>query len=206
MLAAAGGRNPVTLEGVYHAAAEKDFGITMAQRLATFRFFCSHNSFEVFDSDSKPWEDRWDELHGLSSEEKTAKLLRGWYRRSSSIVYRTVAQGNDHRIDIYWESKLTVNEDADRVLFHNISLPSGKLRIFGLDCGETITLKPGEYVIQCRAFNLDIELPYDQSISDDEFLRRDDLERYELILSPGTSEREGLILGFPSLDRIERQK
>ena len=173
------------------------------ERLTSFRFFCSHNCFEVFDGDAKPWEDWWSELHGLTSEEKTIKLLRGWYRKSSSIVYRTVGQAYDHRIDVYRDSRLSVKEDADRVLLHNISFPSGKMTVFGLDYGETIALKPGDYVIQCRAFNLGVELPYDQSVPDDEFLKRDDLERYELILTPGTNKREGLISGVASLDQIE---
>jgi hypothetical protein len=169
------------------------------EHLATLRFFCSHNCFQVFDSGSEPWGEPT-ELDGRSPDESTELLDRGWYRGGhGSIVYRTVAHGNDHRIDVCRAPKTQINEDADRVMVHNLSLPSGTLVIFGLDVGERIHISPGEYVVQCRAYNLGVELPFDHCEDDRVFLNRADLERYELILTRGAAEREGVVYGPPTL-------
>jgi hypothetical protein len=129
-----------------------------------------------------------------------ALLLRGWYRRGRCLAYRTLADGNDHRIDVYRASEIRINEDADRVMLHNLSVPSGTLTIFGLDVGEHVVVGAGDYVVQCRAYHLGVEMPYDQHLEDDAaFLAHDELERYELILVPGRTEREGVVFGPPTL-------
>ncbi len=170
-------------------------------RIATIRFFCSHNCFQVFDATLEPW-DELSELGGLSSSAITAKLLRGWYRAGRSLVYRTVADGNDHRIDVYHSpAEPLASPLADRVLVHNLLLPSGRLTIFGLDYGETISVAAGAYIIYCRAFNLGIEAPLGEArLPDDEFILREDLERYELVLVPGYTDREGVLCGPDTLE------
>ncbi|HEY2585030.1 MAG TPA: hypothetical protein VGI81_04605 [Tepidisphaeraceae bacterium] len=172
------------------------------EQLAKLRFFCSHNCFEVFDSGVEPWGEPT-EKDGLSSEEVGTLLDRGWYRGGGgSIVYRTVAHSNDHRIDVFRAPEAHIHEDADRVMVHNLSLPSGKLVIFGLDTGEQVNVGAGEYVLQCRAYHIGVDMPFDNEFRRDDaaFLTRDDLERYELILTPGRTEREGVVFGPATLD------
>jgi hypothetical protein len=171
------------------------------EKLAKLRFFCSHNCFQIFDSCVEPWGERT-ELDGLSREDASALLNRGWYRAGGgSIIYRTVADGNDHRIDVFRAPEAHIHEDADRILMHNLSLPSGKLVIFGLDSGETVEIGVGEYVVQCRAYSIGVEMPVDDDDLDDAaFLARNDLERYELILTRAKAEREGVVFGPVTLD------
>src|SRR3954449_12712920 len=99
------------------------------RHVARIRFFCSHNCFEVFDADYEPW-GQPSEMDGLTPEGERQQLSRGFYRRGESVIYRTVAHGNDHRIDVYVATEHTVPSGVDRVLAQNINLPSGKLTIF----------------------------------------------------------------------------
>src|SRR5436305_14936014 len=96
------------------------------RRLKSFRFFCSHYCFQVFDSKEEPW-GQPSEIDGLESDEATARIMRGWTRSGESIRYHTMSHGNDHRIDVYLAKTHTMPHDADRVLAHNLSLPSGTL-------------------------------------------------------------------------------
>lgn len=169
------------------------------RRIAQLRFFCSQNSFLVFDASREPSNQSAD-LKKLSSPRNAAQS-RGWIRIGDAIAFQTVARGNDHRIDIWRTPQLDVPKDADRVIQLNLSLPSGDLRIFSLDYGEIVELAAGDYILQCRAYNLGRELPEDAPPEDDAaFLKRDDLERYELVLAPGKAQEEGVISGPPTLE------
>lgn len=79
---------------------------------------------------------------------------------------------------------------------HALRLPTGHLCIH--DHPEaSMELRPGEYGLFLRAFNLGAESDVD--LPDDVFLAREDLERYELFVVPGASPSEGVIAGKPTL-------
>lgn len=169
------------------------------RRIAQLRFFCSQNSFLVYDASREPSNQAAD-FKRLNSSHSAAKSP-GWFRVGNAIVFQTVARGNDHRIDVWRTPELDVAKDADRVIQLNLSLPSGDLRIFSLDYGEIVELAAGDYILQCRAYNLGRELPEDAPPEDDAaFLKHDDLERYELVLAPGKAQQEGVIAGPATLE------
>ena len=168
--------------------------------VARFRFFCSHNSFDVFDSSIEPWKEV-SEFLTLPRDQRVEQLKRGWYRNRNAIVYRTLADGNDHRIDIFTADQHVVPPDADRVMAHNIDVPSGRVTVFSLDSGETVDIGTGKFILYLRAYNLGRELGFENdTLSEEEFLRRDDLERYELVFVPGNIKEEGVIFGPPTLE------
>ncbi|HEX5241813.1 MAG TPA: hypothetical protein VFW23_01025 [Tepidisphaeraceae bacterium] len=169
------------------------------RRIAQLRFFCSQNGFLVYDASREPSNQSAD-LKKLSSPQNASKSP-GWIRIGDAIAFQTVAPSNDHRIDVWRTPQLDAPKDADRVIQLNLSLPSGDLRIFSLDYGEIVELAAGDYILQCRAYNLGRELPEDAPPEDDAaFLLRDDLERYELVLAPGKAQEEGVISGPATLD------
>lgn len=170
------------------------------RRIAQLRFFCSQNSFLVFDASREP-PNQAAEYKKLGNAVKDTSKSPGWFRIGNAISFQTVARGNDHRIDVWRTPELDVPKDADRVIQLNLALPSGDLRIFSLDYGEIVELAAGDYILQCRAYNLGRELPEDAPPEDDAaFLKRDDLERYELVLAPGKAQEEGAISGPPTLE------
>lgn len=171
------------------------------RRIAQLRFYCSQNSFLVYDASRKPSDSAAD-IKKLSNPQGASKSP-GWFRIGDAVVFQTVARGNDHRIDVWRTPELDAPKDADRVIQLNFALPSGDLRIFSLDYGEIVELAAGDYILQCRAYNLGRELPEDAPPEDDAaFLKRDDLERYELVLAPGKAQQEGVISGPPTLDHV----
>ena len=175
------------------------------RRIAQLRFFCGQNSFLVFDASREPPNQSTD-LKQLSSPRNASKSP-GWLRIGDAIAFQTVARGNDHRIDVWRTPELDLAKDADRVIQLNFSLPSGDLRIFSLDYGEIVELAASDYILQCRAYNLGRELPEDAPPEDDAaFLKRDDLERYELVLAPGKAQQEGVIFGPPTLEPFFARK
>jgi hypothetical protein len=174
------------------------------ERLASYCFFASHNSFDVFDAEITLWEEP-SELDGLANAEQLARLERGWYRRGRAICYRTLVDSYVNRIDVYRAAEPPAADGADRVLAHDLSLPSGVLTIFSLDYGETIAVGPGDYTVYCRAFNLGEDLALDElEMESDEYLKRLDLERFELILVPGYRGHAGVVYGPPKLEPSPR--
>jgi len=169
------------------------------EHLATFQFFASHNAFDVYDSADEPWNEP-SECDGLAAPEQTKILQRGWYRRGRSIVYRTLVDSYVNRIDFYRSAVAPGRDEAERVLVHNLSVPSGAVTIFSLDSGETVNIGAGDYSVYCRAFNLGVDLELEEIDADPQaYFTRTDMERFELIFVPGRVEVEGLIHGRATL-------
>jgi hypothetical protein len=106
----------------------------LMQLTRRFRFFCSHYSFDVFDSLVELLREA-SEIHRVLRERRGDQ--RGWYRTRNMLMHCTLADLNDHRFDIYTADHHTMPPDADRVLAHNIDVPSGKVTVFSLDWGES---------------------------------------------------------------------
>ncbi len=199
-----GGATSELLHGILSAWSTSPRGCEgrrrlMMKLLASFRFSCSHNAFDVSDAGVEPWREP-SELDGLPLEAHLRFLQRGWYKRGRSICFRTLVQSYDNRIDVLRSASHSVPPEADRVLAFNISLPSGTLMVLGLDHVEHVSVGAGDHTLYCRAFNLGVEPPPEAPLLDDgQFLRRNDLERFELVLVPGSVNQEGVIHGSHTL-------
>ncbi|HUO08772.1 MAG TPA: hypothetical protein VM008_10760 [Phycisphaerae bacterium] len=168
------------------------------KNIAQFRFFCSHNAFDLYDAQNDPLDLPVDINFPTSKQ-----LQLGWYRRGDSICYRTVSWSNDHRIDITTSKSAPKLDKADRLLAHNLSFPTGQLTIFALDTGKSVSIKPGDYTVYCREFNLGLYTM--ERLLDRDFLARNDLERYQLILVPGSVKNQGVIAGPPTLEPFQKR-
>ena len=160
---------------------------------AKFQFFCSHYHFDLFDS-LVEW---WNEPVDTPPKEE---FERGSFRGGKVLVFRTLADLNNHRFDVFTADKHVVPEGVDRVMAYNIDVPSGKITVFSLDEGQTVEIGQGKYVVYCRAFNIARELSRNENLTDEQFLQRDDLERYELVFVPGAITQEGVVFGPRTLE------
>ena len=163
------------------------------RHLATFRFFCSHYAFELFDSSLE-----CDFQRDTPSQEQ---YDRGWYRTGKAMLYSTVGHLNDHRIDVYIANEHSIPPQVDRVLANNFEFPSGEMIIYRVDTAEMVQIPAGNYAVYCRQFNLGVD-NWGEDLDDEQFFRRDDLERYELVIVPGDVKYEGVIYGPPTLDKF----
>ena len=158
-------------------------------KLKTVRIFADNFQFYVYD----PSKDPFDPMPIIDD----AESKRGWTRNNNSIWYFTVGELNDHRVDIYTGGAYEEDPNALRVLVHNLSIESSSFAIYDHEEESTIEIPSGDYAVYLRAFNLGVESEDD--LEDEAFFGRNDLERYELLLIPGTVEKEGLVSGKPDL-------
>jgi hypothetical protein len=171
------------------------------KHIARFRLFADNYQFYINAPNliTNPLE-----IFGAVMSMTSADSERGWVRTDSTITLFTVEDCNDHRIDVFIGKEYDGHGNAQRVLVHSINLSRGKLLIFcGTDDFETeIQVPPGVYSIYTRVFN--IGKGTDDFIEDDQqFLERDDIERYEIVLIPGRTEKEGVIFGAEKFYDIE---
>ncbi|MDR2440108.1 MAG: hypothetical protein LBE12_12170 [Planctomycetaceae bacterium] len=144
------------------------------------------------------------EVFGAVISMTPADFERGWVKTNSTITLFTVEDCNDHRIDVFVGEEYDGHGNAQRVLVHSLNLSRGILLIFcGTDAFETkIQVPAGCYSVYTRVFN--IGKGTDNFIEDDQqFLARDDIERYEIVLVPGSTEKEGVIFGTENFHDIK---
>ena len=155
------------------------------------RLLADHGQFYAFDATRDPVE-----LPTITDD----AVRRGWARTADAIYYFTVGQLWSFRLDLFRSSGPPKLDNAERVLSHRLHLPTGRLAVgnpIAADNLATLSLAPGVYSLYLRAFNLGAEIDY--PLDDEEFLRRSDLERYELFVAPGNPDVEGVILGRATL-------
>jgi hypothetical protein len=71
-------------------------------------------------------------------------------------------------------------------------LPGGALALMQHGSDVRIRIPPGTYKVYCRAYNLGSEDRHGSSdLSGEEFFQHDECERYEIILVPRSTEKEG---------------
>jgi hypothetical protein len=160
--------------------------------LATTRLLADHGQFFAYDASVDPYEP-----FPVVTEDTTR---RGWERTDRAIYYVTVGQLWDFRLDLFRDTQPPDLDDADRLLGHTLNLVTGTLAV-GNPVADfnvtTIELAPGPHALFLRAFHLGVEA--DAYMEDEAFLRRSDLERYELFVVPGQLADEGVLLGRQTL-------
>ncbi len=165
--------------------------MSQARKLSTVRVFADNFQFYIYDPSKDPFEP----MPALEEPESR----RGWTRNDNSIWYFTVGELNDHRVDIYLADAYEECPSAERLLVHNLSVKKA-LAVYDHEEESTVEVPSGDYAVYLRAFNLGVEEEgEDEDVEDDAFLLRDDLERYEIVLVPGSVETEGVIAGKPTL-------
>jgi len=160
--------------------------------LATTRLLADHGQFFAYDASVDPYES-----FPVITEDTTR---RGWARTDRAIYYFTVGQLWDFRLDLFRSTQPPHLDDADRVLGHTLHLSTRTLAI-GNPVADanvtTIELAPGPHALFLRACHLGVEA--DADMETEAFLRRSDLERYELFVVPGQLAEEGVLLGRQTL-------
>ncbi len=163
----------------------------MSELITTIRLNADHGQFYAFDAAADPYQPL-PEISDLT-------VRQGWTRNQQAIYYFTVGEFWDFRLDLWRAAVRPPLENAERLLAHSISLPTGQLRVGNPIGGSlaSLSITPGDYSLYLRAFNLGQEAAND--LADDEFFGRLDLERYELFVVPGPSPSEGLVAGRATL-------
>lgn len=148
------------------------------------RIFADNYQFMLFDGEPNPF-DAFPEID-------EATIQRGWIRNEHAIWFFTHADCNDHRLDVCLMDHYEPDRFATRQTVHNLRLSRGALFYFNAPGHQRFRVAPGDYMVYCRAYNLGEEDPEGMvTMTDEEFFRHTEWERYELILVPGVSTHEG---------------
>lgn len=133
-----------------------------------------------------------------------ADVEKTWVRTGSSITIFTFEGMNDHRVDIFSGREYDGHGNAQRVSVFPLTLSKGQMDILGGLGGEAnrVQVSPGEYSVYVRSFNLGKGTD-DFIEKDEDFLALDDMERYEIVLVPGKSDKEGVIFGPEKRSDVE---
>jgi hypothetical protein len=154
---------------------------------ARLRVFADHYQFLLFNPASDPFRPPLPAITDATSR-------RGWNRTEHALWIYTRAHYNDHRIDVSLVDQYQPDPFAARQTVHNLALPDGSLAIFEHPAHIRFRVPPAAYKVYCRAYNLGSEDPNGMSeLSDDDLFRHSEWERYEIILVPGSAQREGEI-------------
>jgi hypothetical protein len=152
---------------------------------ARVRIFAEHYQFLLFDPAEDPFRPPLPRINKATS-------LRGWTRTEHAIWIYTRADFLDHRIDVSLADQYQTDPIAARQTVHNLTLPDGLLALFEHPNHVRFRVPPGPYKVYCRAYSLGSEDPHGSAdLSDDEFFRHGEWERYEIILVPGSVDKEG---------------
>ena len=167
--------------------------------VAKFRIFADNYQFYICDPDRAT---SMEKMFGAVINMSTAHCERGWTRTSSAITCFTIQDLNDHRIDVFVGKEYDGHNGATRVLCQTLNLSCGRLHLFGAVHDETeIRIPPGDYSIYVRGFNFGVGI--EEFIeNNEEFLERSDMERYEIVLVPGTAAKEGIVFGPENLHDV----
>jgi hypothetical protein len=151
---------------------------------ARLRVFADHYQFLLFDPAADPFRP----LPQINE----ATTRQGWTRNEHALWIFTRAHYNDHRLDVSLADQYRTDPTAARQTVHNLRLPGGLLALFEHPGDVRFRVPPGAYRVYCRTYNLGSEDPDGMAgLSDDEFFRHSEWERYEIILVPGSAEQEG---------------
>jgi hypothetical protein len=163
------------------------------KKIYSGRIFADHYQFYIFDSKENYFEDMQD------WNEENSK--QGYISNGRTIYLGTKAHLNDHWLNVYLSESTPSFDDCDRALSLNIQISSGVLGIATtLDEVARITLNKGAYISYILGFNLGVDQDSledmnEEPLSDEELEKRADLERYSIVLVPGTTVSEGVIKG-----------
>jgi hypothetical protein len=148
--------------------------------------FADHYQFYVYDSTER-W---WETVADWSDE----SLRRGYLSSGRSIHLGTVADLNNHWLEVYLSSNIPDLDECERALAFNFSITSGILSILGLADEEEskINVENGDYVLYILAFNLGVDC---REMDDEKLEQMTDIEKYKIILVPGRINNEGVIKG-----------
>jgi hypothetical protein len=151
---------------------------------ARLRVFADNYQFLLFDPAVDPFRP-FPQINEATSRQ-------GWTRNEHALWVFTRAHYNAHRLDVSLADQYRPDPAAARQTVHNLALPGGSLALFEHPDHIRFRVAPGAYQVYCRAYNLGSEDPNGMAfLSDDEFFGHNEWERYEIILVPGSAEREG---------------
>lgn len=149
------------------------------------RISADHYQFYLYDEGFQHYEEP------LLDWQSSQRLEFGYLAVPRAIYVSTVAHLNSHRLRVYVGER--PHEEYERVFTWNLLIESGVLLIAApTDLPEDILkvqVKPGGYeCFVCSSAvgvdELDTEPDRDEPLSDEEFLKRDDFEHYDVYLSP----------------------
>lgn len=160
-------------------------------KVFTGRIYADYYQFYLFDGNEYYAEDMpgWDEEN----------VSKGYISNGRIIYLGTRAHFHNHWLDVYLSDQTPSFDECERALSLNLKITSGKLGIASpLDTIADIDIKEGSYIAYILAFNLTKE--DENELSDEELEQRTDLERYTIVLVPGSTDHEGVIKGQQYLD------
>ena len=177
--------------------------IDKMKRVATFRLFADNYQFYIVDPDRSG---SASSMFGAVMQLTQADSERSWTRTDPSITIFTFEDCNDHRVDIFVGKEYDGHGDAQRVFVFPLRLSKGQMDITdGMGPTENrIQVPSGEYAVYVRSFNLGKGIE-DFIEKNEDFLARDDMERYEIVLVPGKPDQEGVIFGPEKRSDVERE-
>jgi hypothetical protein len=148
--------------------------------------FADHYQFYIYDSTEDYWKSLGDWPDGTSS--------RGYMSSERAVGIGTVADLNNHWLEVYLSNIAPDLEECARALAFNFSITSGILSILGLADEEEskINIENGDYVLYILAYNLGVDC---REMDDEKIEQMTDIERYQIVLVPGRTENEGVIKG-----------
>jgi hypothetical protein len=151
---------------------------------ARLRIFADNYQFLLFDPAADPFRPM--------PQINEATWRQGWTRNAHALWIFTRAHYNDHRLDVSLADRYQPDPTAARQTVHNLGLPGGSLALFEHPKHVRFRVPARAYRVYCRAFNLGSEDSHGMAgMSDDELFRHSEWERYEIVLVPGSAEREG---------------
>lgn len=159
------------------------------QQLFSGRIFADHYQFYLYDNYPAWWAEMPDWIENDHSR-------KGYICNGRTIYIGTQADSNNHWLEIYSSDRPPSFNQCERAIGLNIEVQSGEL-VFDTTLGNGVSmrLEPGKYVAYILQFNLGEEEIDSYRLSDEEFFQRTDLERYKIVLVPGTIKDEGVFKG-----------
>jgi hypothetical protein len=157
------------------------------KKLGGCRIFADHYQFYLLDSKADPFENipEW--------SEDTVKL--GYVANEKVLQIKTYAHLNDHWVDVFLSDSTPAKNGAEKVLTVDLLIESGRLLIMSpIDIDDeiySVQVPAGKYTVHVFVRNIGrdkftqdgITETEDDELTDNEIEARDDLERYEIVLT-----------------------